>query len=87
MSEAEFQAQVVELARLRGWRTHHHYDSRRSTPGWPDLVMVRRGRMAPRKGLTAEDYVDTPPKGNPPAGDAVTLWFFGRTITKEAVSQ
>lgn len=40
ITEREFQNQVVQLARLHGYRVHHHYDSRRSEPGWPDLVMV-----------------------------------------------
>lgn len=25
--------------------TYHVYDSRRSNPGWPDIVAIRRGRM------------------------------------------
>jgi hypothetical protein len=41
LSEKEFMAQVVTLARLCGWRTCHTFDSRRSTAGFPDLVMLR----------------------------------------------
>lgn len=41
LSEAEWQAQVVELAELYGWFVYHTYDSRRSHPGWPDLVLAR----------------------------------------------
>lgn len=41
LSEADFQRQVVELARLYGWRTYHTFDSRRSDEGWPDLVLAR----------------------------------------------
>lgn len=44
-TEKQFQAAVVEYANLRGWLTWHAYDSRRSTPGWPDLAMARRGRL------------------------------------------
>lgn len=40
-SEAEFQAEVVELAEAQGWRCYHTFDSRRSDPGFPDLVLVR----------------------------------------------
>lgn len=40
ISEKEFQQEIIKLARLCGWRCHHHYDSRRSEPGWPDLVCV-----------------------------------------------
>lgn len=41
ITEKEFQAQVLQLARLAGWRFYHTHDSRRSTPGFPNLVMVR----------------------------------------------
>jgi hypothetical protein len=41
VKEKEWQAQVVSLARRLGWMTYHTYDSRRSEPGWPDLVLVR----------------------------------------------
>ncbi len=41
MKEREFQAQVVELARAQNWIVYHTADSRRSNPGWPDLVLVR----------------------------------------------
>jgi hypothetical protein len=45
LSERRFQGQVVRLARLFGWSTYHTWDSRRSDPGFPDLVMVRRPRI------------------------------------------
>lgn len=45
ISERDFQALIVELATLRGWLTYHTHDSRRSTPGFPDLVMSRAGRL------------------------------------------
>lgn len=44
VTEKEFQAQVVELARWCGWWVFHPYDSRRSTPGWPDLTLMRPPR-------------------------------------------
>gem|GEM_PF-1729348 len=40
-SEAEFQSWIVAYAKDRGWMTYHTHDSRRSTAGFPDLVMVR----------------------------------------------
>lgn len=41
-AEAHFQTQVVNLAALYGWNLRYHtYDSRRSAPGFPDLVLVR----------------------------------------------
>jgi VRR-NUC domain len=45
VSEKQFQAQVVELARISGWLTYHTFDSRRSAPGFPDLVLVRPPRL------------------------------------------
>lgn len=41
ISEQAWQVQLLELATLYGWRNYHPYDSRRSVPGWPDLVLVR----------------------------------------------
>ncbi len=41
ITEREFQAQVVQLARLCGWMVYHTHDSRRSAAGFPDLVLVR----------------------------------------------
>jgi hypothetical protein len=45
MSEAELQANVRELARVRGWKCYHTYDSRKSDQGFPDLVLVRKNRL------------------------------------------
>lgn len=50
MTEAEFQAEVVNLAKLSGWDVHHVSPHmvrpgifRSDTPGWPDLTLVRDG--------------------------------------------
>ena len=43
--ERDFQADVLELARLTGWLAYHPHDSRRSAAGWPDLALVRNGRI------------------------------------------
>lgn len=41
-SEAHLQTQVLNLAALYGWELRYHtHDSRRSQPGFPDLVLVR----------------------------------------------
>jgi len=45
VSERDWQQRVVDLAQLRGWKHFHAYSSRRSTAGWPDLAMVRTGRL------------------------------------------
>jgi hypothetical protein len=41
ISEAAFQQQIIDLARLTGHQVFHTYDSRRSEPGFPDLVIVK----------------------------------------------
>lgn len=45
LSEKQFMAQVVRYARLMGWRCFHAFDSRRSEPGLPDLLLLRRPRL------------------------------------------
>ena len=41
MRESDFQREVLELARTAGWRVYHTANSRRSQPGFPDLVLVK----------------------------------------------
>jgi hypothetical protein len=41
ITEKQFQRQVLELARILHWEAYHTHDSRRSNPGFPDLVLVR----------------------------------------------
>lgn len=45
ISEKSWQQQVKDLARLLGWKTYHTYDSRRSDPGFPDLILARKKRL------------------------------------------
>jgi len=35
---------VLSLAKLHGWIAYHTYDSRRSAPGFPDLILLRGER-------------------------------------------
>lgn len=66
MTEAHWQRQVVAYAELMKWRAYHTHDSRRSNPGFPDLVLVRRPRVvwvelkADRGRLTSDqrDWLD-----------------------------
>ena len=44
-SEKDFQKAVMHTARQLGWLVHHTWDSRTSNRGFPDLVMVRNGRL------------------------------------------
>jgi hypothetical protein len=41
MTEKEWQAQVLQLARMLGWRHFHAFNSKRSPSGYPDLTLVR----------------------------------------------
>jgi Archaea-specific pyridoxal phosphate-dependent enzymes len=43
--EREFQDQVLQAAQSLGWSLRYHtHDSRRSEPGFPDLVLGHPGR-------------------------------------------
>jgi hypothetical protein len=44
MSEVTLQARVLAAARVLGWHAYHTHDSRRSQPGFPDLVLVHEGQ-------------------------------------------
>ncbi len=59
MAEAEYQAQIVKLAKAQGWRVYHTYDSRRSEPGFPDLILVRGPTMLCME-VKREDGMMTP---------------------------
>ena len=41
MTEKQWMELVIRLATYCRWQTMHVYDSRRSEPGWPDLVLCR----------------------------------------------
>jgi len=41
ITEKAFMQQVIELARIHDWLVYHAYNSRRSAPGFPDLVLAR----------------------------------------------
>ena len=44
VSEQQFQRRIVALAQAHGWLVYHTHDSRRSEPGFADLVMARPNR-------------------------------------------
>jgi hypothetical protein len=45
VSEKQYMQQIIDAAHYLGWSVYHVFDSRRSAPGFPDLVCVREGRM------------------------------------------
>ena len=45
MTEKQLQAAVVRLAQIQQWKVYHTYDSRRSEPGFPDLVLARDDQL------------------------------------------
>ena len=57
MTEKQFQSLIVQFAKMRGWLVYHTYDSRRSEPGFPDLVLVRRKRVLFRELKTDKGRV------------------------------
>ena len=55
-SEAKYQEAIVDLARGLGWEDYHTHDSRKSRPGFPDLMLLRPPRqvvaeLKSRKGV------------------------------------
>jgi hypothetical protein len=57
VTEKSFQASVVQLARLLGWRVHYVRNSIGSPQGWPDLVLCRDGVLLFRELKTAKGRV------------------------------
>lgn len=45
MSEKDLQSRVEQIAGVTGWLFYHTHRSDRSPAGFPDCVMVRRGRL------------------------------------------
>lgn len=76
--EKAFMAQVCQLLTLTGWLWYHTHDSRRSKPGFPDIVAVRgertvfietksdTGRLSPEQGQWVKALQE--------AGQEVYVW-------------
>lgn len=56
-SEKELQADVIALLKLTGWIVYHTFDSRRSAPGFPDLIAIRGRRLLALELKTASGKV------------------------------
>ena len=65
MNEKQWRADVLQLAHGAGWASYYTHYSPYSTPGWPDLALVkpplvvlaelktRRGRVRPAQEIAA----------------------------------
>jgi len=45
VTEKDLQSAILEWMRWSGWKIYHTHDSRRSQPGFPDLVAVKGSRL------------------------------------------
>ena len=61
ITERAFAAQVLDLAKLLGWRCYHSWTSIHSPAGYPDLCMVRLSRILFAE-LKSEKGKLTPPQ-------------------------
>jgi hypothetical protein len=59
VTERQFQSQVIQLARLFGWRTQYHWREIHSPAGWPDLTLVQ-GEVAWFSELKRDTGIVTP---------------------------
>lgn len=92
MAEKDLQMKVESLARSLGWLAYHVHDSRRSEPGFPDLVLAKAGRPMLFRELKRQREKPTPDQVKwmetmRAAGADVGVWrpvqWFDRTIEKE----
>jgi hypothetical protein len=45
VTEKALQDAVYDCARRLGWMAYHVFDARRSTPGFPDLILIKPPRL------------------------------------------
>jgi hypothetical protein len=69
--EGEFQDALIAYAESLGWLVYHTFDSRRSVPGFPDLILLRghrqvvaelkseRGRLSADQDKWQRAFLDT----------------------------
>src|SRR5262245_14067536 len=63
VSEKQFMADVIRFAHLRGWMVYHTLRSTGSTPGFPDLVLVRNDRVLYAELKSATGRLSSPQHG------------------------
>lgn len=105
-TEAEFQNLVVEYAQIRGWLVMHTRPARtekgwrtaiQGVPGFPDLVLVRAGRMvvaelksekgqlSPAQRLWREAFIG--PEGEPGSGPGSYVYYLWRPSDWETIKE
>jgi hypothetical protein len=57
MTEKQLQDALIGAAKATGWLVYHVFDSRRSTPGFPDLVLLKGKRCMVLELKTAKGRV------------------------------
>jgi hypothetical protein len=57
LTESQWQTQVISIAKMYGWTWYHTMDSRRSKPGFPDLILAKHGRAIAVELKTAKGKV------------------------------
>lgn len=62
MPERALQQAVEGIARTYGWKCYHTHDSRRSQPGFPDIVLVKDGRLIFAELKSAKGRLSQPQK-------------------------
>lgn len=67
LTEAAFMQAIINYARHADWLVYHTYTSKRSEPGFPDLVMLSEGQCVVAEVKTEEGKVT----------QAQALWLAG----------
>lgn len=45
ITEKQFESRVKDLAKMFGWKYYHPFLSKWSERGWPDITLLRDGRL------------------------------------------
>jgi hypothetical protein len=57
VNERQFQASIVEAAGYAGWSCYWTWNSQHSPAGWPDLVLLKDGRILIYECKTAQGRI------------------------------
>jgi len=60
LTEGRFLAKILGVAQRQGWLSYHTHNSRRSAPGFPDLVLCRPGELLCIEVKTAQGKLTLP---------------------------